>query len=115
MRIVLIDDELDICVVMKFMLERAGFHVTSFTSPIEAQLYLENAEFDVVVSDFQMTPITGLALFRWIKENNKTCPFILLTGEPFMNQDELEKEGIHQVLFKPHGLDDIVEVLQQLN
>ena len=115
MKVVLIDDELDICVVMKFMLERAGFQVTSFTSPVEAQAYLKHAEFDVVVSDFQMTPMTGLSLFRWIKSQNKSCPFILLTGEPFMNQDELEKEGIHQVLFKPHGLDDIVDVLKQLN
>jgi len=115
MKIVLIDDEADICIVMKFMLQRSGFEVTSFTSAQEAQDYLKNNSYDAVVSDFQMTPMTGLALFRWLKEQGNNKPFVLLTGEPFMNLEELLEEGIHQVLFKPHGLDDIVKVLQELN
>ncbi len=114
-RVVLIDDEREICVIVKFMLEKAGFHVTSFTSPTSAQDYLKNAEFDFVVSDFQMSPINGLALLKWLREQNNQCPFILLTGEPYMNLDELLKQGIHQVLFKPQGLDEIVSVLKQLN
>lgn len=115
MKIVLIDDEVDICVVVKFMLEKAGHHVTSFSCPLLAQQYLEAAEFDVIVCDFQMSPFTGLTLFRWLKEKNKICPFILLTGEPYMNEKDLKKEGIHQVLFKPHGLDEIVSLLKELN
>lgn len=116
MKVVLIDDELDICVIVKFMLERAGHEVTSFTSPEQAQDYLSKSSFDVVISDFQMTPLTGLALFRWLKKLDPHYkPFILLTGEPLMDPEELKREGIHQVLFKPHGLDDIAEVLKQLN
>lgn len=115
MKILLIDDEQDICVILKFMLEKAGHQVISFTSPVEAKIYIEKNKFDIVVSDFQMAPITGLSLFRWLRENNHQQPFILLTGEPFMDQDQLQKEGIHHVLFKPHGLDDIIDVLRQLN
>lgn len=116
MKVVLIDDELDICVIVKFMLERAGHEVTSFTSPEVAKDYLSQSNFDVVISDFQMTPLNGLSLFRWLKDVNPHYkPFILLTGEPLMDPEELKKEGIHQVLFKPHGLDDIAEVLKQLN
>lgn len=115
MKIAIIDDELDICIILKFMLRREGHEVHTFTSAELAQDFLKANAVDAIVCDYHMKKVSGLEFFRQMKRENKSIPFILLTGESLTNIPQLLNDGIHQVLFKPQGLDELVKVLKELN
>lgn len=104
MKILVVDDESDICFVLNLELEALGHETVSFHTVQEAIDYLSHNSADVVLCDFQMPRQNGLDLFRWLNKNNKDIPFYILTGEPMMDSVELIKLGIKDILFKPQDL-----------
>lgn len=104
MKIVIIDDEIDIGFILGFELQTLGHETVTFTSTQEAINYLQNETCDAILCDFQMPRMSGLDLFKWIKENNKEIPFYILTGEPTMDTKQLLQMGVKDILFKPQDL-----------
>lgn len=104
MKIVIIDDETDIGFILGFELQTLGHETVTFTSTQEAIIYLQNETCDAILCDFQMPRMSGLDLFKWIKENNKDIPFYILTGEPTMDTKQLLQMGVKDILFKPQDL-----------
>lgn len=104
MKIVIIDDETDIGFILGFELQTLGHQTVIFTSTQEAINYLTSDSCDAILCDFQMPRMSGLDLFKWIKENNKDIPFYILTGEPTMDTKQLLNMGVKDILFKPQDL-----------
>jgi CheY-like chemotaxis protein len=65
-KILLVDDELDQCELHQATLERAGYAVTSCTSPLQALTMIDDV--DVVVTDLQMEELDGLLLCERVHE-----------------------------------------------
>jgi len=115
MNIVVIDDEQDIGFIMSFELKLSGHEATCFETAESAKDYISKnlSTIDAIICDFQMPKLTGLDIFRWVREKNYTGPFYILTGEPTMDTERLLKEGVTQVLFKPHDLNKLSEILKK--
>ena len=58
-RILVAEDDIAMGGVIRFNLQKAGFDVTLVRSGKAAWELLEQADFDLVVSDFQMPEMTG--------------------------------------------------------
>jgi DNA-binding NtrC family response regulator len=114
MKIVIIDDEPDICFVLAYEIKSMGYAPIAFENSEDAQNYLRTNEADAIICDFHMPKINGYELFQWLKENNKTTPFILLTGEPGLSPEKLLVEGMHSILLKPKDLDKIESTLNRI-
>lgn len=104
MKIVIVDDESDICLILNIELKALGHETVSFGSVPEAMEYLKKNQADCILCDFQMPRQSGLDLFKWLNVNNKHIPFYILTGEPTMETKELLAMGIKDILFKPQDL-----------
>lgn len=104
MKILIVDDEADICFILNMELEALGHEIVSFGSVPEAIEYLKTEKADCILCDLQMPRQNGLDFFRWLNSNNKQIPFYLLTGEPTMETKELIAMGIKDILFKPQDL-----------
>lgn len=115
MKVVIIDDEVDICFILAYEIQSLGHSVAQFYSAIEAQKYFESESADLVICDFQMPKLSGLELFKWLKKINKDIPFIVLTGESHMNTEELLNEGIADILFKPQDLKRLEDILNKIS
>ncbi|MDO9550205.1 MAG: PAS domain S-box protein [Methanoregula sp.] len=76
-----VDDEPDLLDLARLFLERSPeFCVKTLTS---AQAALESpfiTTCDVIVSDYQMPEMDGIAFLKAVREQSKTLPFILFTG-----------------------------------
>lgn len=114
MRVLIIDDERDIGFLLAYEIKSYGYAPIVFEKTEEAQGYLQENEVDAIICDFQMPKINGYELFKWLKENNKHIPFILLTGQTELNPEELLATGIDSVLLKPMDLDKIEPTLNRI-
>ena len=79
-RILVIDDEDVIRMLVVEILESAGHEVTSAESAEAALTLLEVAEFDLVVSDVIMPGLSGLELLEAVRARRASLPVILVTG-----------------------------------
>ena len=77
-----IDDEPVLLEVTKVFLELdGGIEVTVMENVVEALASLRSQAFDVIVSDYQMPAMDGVALLKALKASGDTTPFILFTGK----------------------------------
>lgn len=85
-RILVVDDEQDLCEILKFNLETEGYEVETANSAEEA-LTLDIASFDLLLLDVMMGEMSGFALARKLKadESTKDIPIIFLTARDTEN------------------------------
>lgn len=69
-RILLVDDDKDICAVMESGLKRHGFSVTTFDDPQEALTRFESGRYDKIILDLRMPGMSGTRLAKqiWAKD-----------------------------------------------
>jgi putative two-component system response regulator len=78
--ILVIDDEDVIRLLVVEILESAGYDVTSAKSAERALALLDEAEFDLVVSDVVMPGLSGLELLEAVRARHASLPVVLVTG-----------------------------------
>jgi PAS domain S-box-containing protein len=77
-----VDDEPALLDLTKMFLERMGnMSVDVADSARKALAMMEAKRYDVIVSDYQMPGMDGIALLREIRRKGNTIPFIIFTGK----------------------------------
>lgn len=81
MKILVVDDEQDICEILQYNLETEGYEVDTVNSAEEA-LLLPLACYDLLLLDVMMGEMSGFQLARILKENEQTAmiPIIFITA-----------------------------------
>lgn len=81
MKILVVDDEQDICEILQYNLETEGYEVTTANSAEEA-LLLPLEEFDLILLDVMMGEMSGFQMARRMKDNPATAltPIIFVTA-----------------------------------
>jgi DNA-binding response OmpR family regulator len=93
-RVLLVDDEPDLNLTLKIVLEENGFKVDSFTDPL---LALENFRgeaagmYELLILDMKMPGINGFELYRQIKKIDDKVKVCFLTASE-MYYEEFRKE-----------------------
>ena len=85
-RILVVDDEQDLCEILKFNLETEGYEVETANSAEEA-LEMNIASFDLLLLDVMMGGMSGFQLAKQLKGNPMTAnvPIIFLTARDTEN------------------------------
>ena len=63
-RILVVDDERDICRALEFLLSREGYKVATAYSGQDALKKIETEEFDLVITDLKMEGVTGMEVLE---------------------------------------------------
>jgi len=95
--ILLIDDELDITLTIKGMLEDAGFKVDSFNDPILALDNYKANFYDLIILDILMPKMNGFELYVKIREKNPKVKVCFLTASEFY-YEKFRKEYSSQLV-----------------
>ncbi len=85
-RILVVDDEQDLCEILKFNLETEGYYVETANSAEEA-LERGVADFDLILLDVMMGAMSGFAMAKKLKSDTHTehIPVIFLTARDTEN------------------------------
>ncbi|MBW2525398.1 MAG: response regulator [Deltaproteobacteria bacterium] len=114
MRVLLVDDELELVSTMAERLELRDFDVTAVTSGEEALERLAKATYDVAVVDVKMPTMSGEVLLAFIQRDYPKLPVILLTGHA--GTDEALEEAQLQAcatLFKPINIEELIRTMNE--
>lgn len=85
-RILVVDDEQDLCEILKFNLETDGYHVETANSAEEA-LDMDIKSFDLLLLDVMMGGMSGFAMAKRLKADPETkdIPVVFLTARDTEN------------------------------
>jgi len=103
-RILLVDDEPAIIKLEQQVLERLGYHVTSWVGSMEAlnSFKADPDKFDLIITDMTMPNMTGIQLSNEIKAIRPDIPVIICTGfSDQINQENSRELGIQGYVLKP--------------
>ena len=78
--ILILEDDITFSLMLKTWLGRKGFEVSSVSSVSDARSRIEDASFDLILSDLRLPDGDGIDLLKWIKENNFAIPLIMMTS-----------------------------------
>jgi len=93
LKILYVDDQDAMLTIAKDFLEVfKGFDVDTTESAIEALVLLEENNYDIIVSDYEMPIMDGITFLKKLNSTfqEKKPPFIIFTGVP---REEIEKEA----------------------
>lgn len=100
--ILIIDDEIGICLIMSKFLTKNGYKTTTAESGATAFEHLENQKFDLVLSDFRLEDTDGREILRKIKSDYPEIIVIIVSGFGDPNlAAELKRMGAYDFINKP--------------
>lgn len=79
-KILIVDDEREICTFFSYLLSKKGYQVTTVQSGREALEIIDRDKFHLALLDLKLPDLDGLTLLRKLKEKNCRCQVIIMTG-----------------------------------
>jgi two-component system, NtrC family, response regulator HydG len=112
--ILIIDDDVTFCLMLKTLLEKNNYDVTSVFSPIEARRIIKEKHFDVVLSDMRMPEMSGLELILPIKKEWQQTQIILMTSyADITTAIKSIKQGAFDYISKPLNPDELLSLIKE--
>ena len=113
-RILIVDDEPRILLLMKGLLKTNGYEVETAKDGAAALEIVKAGGVDIVVTDLRMQPMDGMALFREVHAASPDVPVILLTAYASVETAiDAMKSGIFDYLTKPFKVEDMLACLKR--
>jgi two-component system response regulator HydG len=113
-KILVIDDDRDMCLLLKRFLTKHGFEVLEANTAKKATELLETIEFDLVLCDFRLDNTDGKTMLIKIKEKFPHLPVIIITGYSDIKiAVEVMKLGAYDYITKPLFPDEIILTIRK--
>ena len=114
--ILVVDDDIMILDVVKEAFENLGYKVTTTGNPLEAKTIFHNEHFDIILTDLNMEPITGIEFSKFLFDNyQKVPPIVLMTGFGSIETVvEAMKLGVKDYLLKPFKIKTLVKTIEKV-
>jgi DNA-binding NtrC family response regulator len=115
-RVLVVDDEANICDVLKMLLEEDGYEVETARNGRNAIECLEKSAVpDLVISDLKMPEKDGMALLDYVKKSHPDMPLVMITAYGSIeNAVEAMKRGARDFITKPFNKDVIRHVVHSI-
>jgi DNA-binding NtrC family response regulator len=114
-RILIIDDDTDICEYMQLLLTQSGYDVTAKTNPREGLETLREEEFHVVILDIMMPELNGMEVLEEIRSFDSDIAIIIFTGYPSVDTAVTSmKYDVSDYIKKPFDVDEFNQTLEKI-
>jgi two-component system response regulator AtoC len=113
-RIVVIDDEKNIGVVIEAMLQKAGFEPHIFQDAQAALHFLELEPAQVIITDLVMPGLGGMDVLNWCQKHCRQIPVIMITAFASVESAVAAlKTGAFDFITKPFDQNELLTVVRK--
>jgi DNA-binding response OmpR family regulator len=115
-RILVVDDESDVCFVLEKVLSEEGFVVDSYNDPLLALAKFKAHSYDLVILDIKMPDLNGFALYREIRKLDKKVKICFLTaGEMYYGYSDIFSSlPVNHFIRKPIGNEELLNRIKEI-
>jgi len=116
MRILLIEDDKDLCEALCYKLAKEGYVVDVCFRGDEAIYYGNTMSYDIIILDRMLPMIDGLTILQTLRRNHITTPVIMVTAMNGINDriDGLDA-GADDYLVKPFDIGELLARIRALS
>ncbi len=113
-RLIVVDDEREIMVVLSEILSGQGYEIRGFTSAREALSAIKEEEFDLLLTDLMMPEMDGVTLLKKGWEIDATLMGIIMTSHDSLRTAAAARNiGAFDYVLKPFKMNILLSVLWQ--
>ncbi|MPR32748.1 sigma-54-dependent transcriptional regulator [Salmonirosea aquatica] len=113
-KILVVDDEGDICMLLKRFLTKNGFEVETAQNGKRGLLLVDEFKPDLVMTDFRLGDLTGSELLVSIKKKLPHVPVLIITGySDIKTAISVMKQGAYDYITKPLFPDEILVTVRK--
>lgn len=115
-RILVVDDEADVGLVLKLGLERSGFEVDVFNDPEAAKAQFKSGAYDLLLIDIRMPKMNGFQLYReLVKIDDKAKICFITAFEIYYDEFRrvFPKLKVDCFVRKPVSLEELANIMRR--
>jgi two-component system response regulator HydG len=113
--ILVIDDDITLCLMLKTWLTKKGFNVNTAISVSDAKKETFLFKPELVISDLRLPDESGISFLKWMKEQDPAVVFIMMTGyADIQNAVESNRSGAYDYIAKPEKPEELLEKINTL-
>jgi len=113
-KILVVDDETDICMLLKRFLTKSGFEVETAQNGKRGLQLVDEFKPDLVMTDFRLGDVTGADLLVSIKNKLPHVPVLIITGySDIKTAISVMKQGAYDYITKPLFPDEILVTVKK--
>lgn len=113
-RILIVDDELNMRLVLQAMLKKEGYAVTTASDGVEALKIMKASPMDIVVTDLKMPKLDGMGLLDEVIRDHPSTPVIIITAHgTIATAVDALKKGAFDYITKPFDQEELKHVIQK--
>ena len=112
--ILILDDDPDLCAMIKLMLEYKGYGAIEANNEQDARQVLMNRQIDLIIMDMLLSGTDGTDVCRRLKQDQKHSPVPILMFSAHPNaRDACLKAGADDFISKPFEMNDMLEKIDR--
>jgi len=114
-KVLVVDDDANVCNTVNLILKDHGYHVEAFNSPSEALKVAQQQAFDIALVDLKMPEMTGVELIEKIREFDDHVSPIVMTAYPDVESaTETMRLGGRDYITKPFREEQLLEAVDRV-
>jgi two-component system, NtrC family, response regulator len=114
MRVLLIDDDINLGKVIGYQLEKYGYEVDKCSNGTDGIAQFKKNAYDIVISDIQMPDISGIDVLQEVRRINKQVVVIMITAFGSVdNAMEACRLGADDYISKPFGQEQLFFTIEK--
>ena len=112
--ILIVDDDRNICKVLKGLLQSVGFDVLTAYDVDTAMLIIDEEDLNLIITDLRMPGKSGMALLTLSKEKKPAVPVIMITAYGNIEAAVIAiKQGAYDFITKPFDEHELLNVVKK--
>jgi DNA-binding response OmpR family regulator len=118
-RILIVDDEPDVCEILKKVFEQSGFNADSYDDPILVLKNFKAGSYDLLLLDIKMPEMDGFHLYLEMKKIDDRVKVCFLTAsemyyERFRKEEEFAQMEKDLFLRKPIQNEELIKEINRI-
>ncbi|MFZ0453764.1 MAG: response regulator [Ignavibacteriaceae bacterium] len=113
--LLIIDDDVNLCTVLKEELTEVGYEVEYFNNGFYAFDYISNNRVDLMLLDLKMPEHDGFDVLKELDKRNQKMKVIVLTGYADVKSAiDSAKMGASDFISKPYDFDELLITIRKV-